>query len=637
MKTATDHLFLLSVIVFVYLLFRSRFPAASFVLLCLYCRWRSHTMLWIAAAVCMLAVSVPHSRTDPPEIRQGRIIEVRESYAIAAAEGWKILLYTDGELPYDALVSFVGQPQEIRSSVSFYGGSFASYCRRRGIRYSMDPESLQIMEERTTFRSWLQKQCAALDPVPAAAARRILLGIGSDSLPDTFLFSHGFSLSALLAAAEGVLKYVLDRRTRRIVMLPLCASAAFLYGFPLVLVQSLLFRILSLTPLTGDRRTGAGFLIVFLLFPEAPFSASFLIPAVYRVSGRFFHGSRAASSAASMLIQNLLFSSTNPLLTVSYIHLRKFIGAVWLLVFLSVVLRLPVLLSAAMAADRLFTVIDSFEIPGSMLGCGLPFFIAAVFAARRPRSAGIRICILFLFFQCTGLFHPFAEITFINVGQGDCILIRAPLGRGNILIDTGKPSALQKVRTMLDAKGIRELEALILTHADDDHSGSRDDIVSLYSPERIIDAHHGTEQICGYSFTDLNPLTDEDENRSSLAEYVRINGLDYFLAGDIDETAEKAILDRYGQLRADILKVAHHGSATASSERFLNTAQPRLAVISSGSYELYHHPSEDVVQRLLRRHIPYLDTKTEGDITILCISRWNVLITSSGKFALISS
>ncbi|MBR2810870.1 MAG: competence protein ComEC, partial [Solobacterium sp.] len=84
-----------------------------------------------------------------------------------------------------------------------------------------------------------------------------------------------------------------------------------------------------------------------------------------------------------------------------------------------------------------------------------------------------------------------------------------------------------------------------------------------------------------------------------------------------------------------ILKASHHGSKTGSCERFLNVMKPVLTIISCGAYSIYHHPSPETLQRLRERHIPWLTTREEGNISVLWLPGFNLLITASGKLAII--
>ena len=114
-----------------------------------------------------------------------------------------------------------------------------------------------------------------------------------------------------------------------------------------------------------------------------------------------------------------------------------------------------------------------------------------------------------------------------------------------------------------------------------------------------------------------------------------INGMQAMLCGDGDETSEEAIVRTYGSLPVHLLKAGHHGSSTSSSDLFLDTMQPQLVIFSAGSPSLYHHPSDTVIQRMLARHIPYLNTYEAGDITILAVWKWNILFASNGMISIL--
>lgn len=222
-----------------------------------------------------------------------------------------------------------------------------------------------------------------------------------------------------------------------------------------------------------------------------------------------------------------------------------------------------------------------------------------------------------------------------ELGQGDSILIRAPFNQDNILIDTGKPSAYTSLTNLLDAKGIHTIHTFIITHADDDHSGNKETILEDYDVKQCITSHQDLIQSNKFQLIDLNEIESDDENESSIVNVFNLNGKQVCLMADATTGSEKDILDHYQSLKCDILKLGHHGSKTSSSDKFLDQVQPKLALISAGSYSIYHHPSEETIQKLLKRHIPYFNTKEEGDITILCFSHFNLFITSSFHIGLL--
>ncbi|MBR2795249.1 MAG: MBL fold metallo-hydrolase, partial [Solobacterium sp.] len=242
---------------------------------------------------------------------------------------------------------------------------------------------------------------------------------------------------------------------------------------------------------------------------------------------------------------------------------------------------------------------------------------------------------LFLFFQLFGLFHPLAELTFINVGQGDAILIRSPFRTGDILVDTGKPSQWNALNSFLEAKGISSLDTLIITHADKDHSGNLDAVKQEYRPRQVITEHQREIHSGIIVMHDLNEIRNDDENESSIVLYFLMNGKRILLMGDSTVHTEETIVHSDINLSADLLKLSHHGSHTGSCDLFLDTVQPGLAIVSSGAYEIYHHPSPETVEKLNARRIPYLDTKEEGDISVFFLPAGiSFLLTSRLNFQL---
>ncbi|MBR3349944.1 MAG: hypothetical protein IKG55_07710, partial [Solobacterium sp.] len=271
----------------------------------------------------------------------------------------------------------------------------------------------------------------------------------------------------------------------------------------------------------------------------------------------------------------------------------------------------------------------------SVLGFGLPFYLIWIFGFYRSKHfAKIAFASLCVFFIC-GLFHPFAEISFINVGQGDCILIKGPFLSDNVLVDTGKPSQYANVCAALHARGIHHLHTFFVTHMDSDHCGSMDQIAKDFKVDRLITEHEGTTVSSYLVFHDLNSLKTDDENQSSLVLCFAMNGLRFVLCGDADQISEEGIAHKFGNLDCDVLKLSHHGSKTGSCDLFLDTLKPQLGIISSGAYSIYHHPSPETLQRLLARHIPYLDTKDHGDISIVMIGPLCLLLCADMSFELL--
>jgi competence protein ComEC len=110
----------------------------------------------------------------------------------------------------------------------------------------------------------------------------------------------------------------------------------------------------------------------------------------------------------------------------------------------------------------------------------------------------------------------------------------------------------------------------------------------------------------------------EDANETSVVVRVTFGSVAFLLTGDAEAEEERWMLSNTSAaaLRADVLKLGHHGSKTSSTPAFLDAVQPRLALVSVGSENRYGHPSPEVVAELTRRRVPVLRTDREGAVVV---------------------
>lgn len=235
------------------------------------------------------------------------------------------------------------------------------------------------------------------------------------------------------------------------------------------------------------------------------------------------------------------------------------------------------------------------------------------------------------------------ELAMLDVGQGDAILLRD--GPHAVLVDgggwrTGDLGGRVLLPALL-AEGVRSLDAVVMTHPDRDHCGGLVDIAAYlpirevwmgpgWEPEgcagrlsslqgvplRIVWAGE-TAAVGRWNLRILHPDRDEDRgtNERSLVIRAEALGRSFLLTGDIESWAEMRLLSCCErEVQVDILKVAHHGSKTSSTESFLNVSKPRLALVSAGVNNLYHHPSPVILDRLSERGIRVLRTDRDGMI-----------------------
>ncbi len=241
-------------------------------------------------------------------------------------------------------------------------------------------------------------------------------------------------------------------------------------------------------------------------------------------------------------------------------------------------------------------------------------------------------------------------MTFLDVGQGDGALLESADGHA-ALIDTGPPEAFAHIRAVLEAHRITALDWVMFSHPHLDHIGSGRDVLDHFHAHRVIDpafphplvtydrlleriqqlripftaarAHDVIALGAGVRVTVLLPAepflahTRSDANSNSIVACVEAGHARVLFTGDSErETEERLIASEHGNLRADVLKVAHHGSRYATTSGLLDEVSPRFAVISSGAGNDYGHPHATTLQALAARNIETHRTDLEGDVIL---------------------
>lgn len=238
-----------------------------------------------------------------------------------------------------------------------------------------------------------------------------------------------------------------------------------------------------------------------------------------------------------------------------------------------------------------------------------------------------------------------AEVIFLNVGQGDAILIQQ--NRMQILVDGGNGedilNRLGEVMPFADKK----IDLVVATHPDEDHMGGLIKVLENYqvgevletgidcdkdmckkwdeliSQDKIpvLDATVGEEIKFGdkvdisvlYPFENISRKEFKDTNDTSVILKAKVEDKRYLLTGDAEFPVENELMAHHIDLRADVLKVAHHGSKNSTSASFLQEVAPKEAVISVGKND-YGHPTEEVLNRLKNMNIEVLRTDEKGNI-----------------------
>ncbi len=239
------------------------------------------------------------------------------------------------------------------------------------------------------------------------------------------------------------------------------------------------------------------------------------------------------------------------------------------------------------------------------------------------------------------------EVTFLDVGQGDAILIEAP-NDVDVLIDGGRT---KKILDLLSAElpfGDDVIDIVIATHPDADHVGGLPFVLDTYTVGKVLEPGVSSSTQTYQAFqsrirdkkierilawrgmrlvldTEKNIVLDIlypdrdttgwETNEASIVARLSYGTTSFLLTGDSPLEKELYLVKYDGiALQSSVLKLGHHGSKTSSSMNFLQTVRPMYAIVSAGKNNSYGHPHPSVLSRLNQLHIPYLETGKIGSI-----------------------
>ena len=294
-------------------------------------------------------------------------------------------------------------------------------------------------------------------------------------------------------------------------------------------------------------------------------------------------------------------------------------------------------------AMNLFTAWEFQLLPVSRPGLiSMAVISAGVLILLLPRGITSRwlglIWLVPLFFPAkTGLSSGEADMTVLDVGQGLAVVVRTQ--RHSLLYDAGPAYAsgfntgAAVIVPFLRDKGIGTLDMLVQSHGDTDHIGGLQGLVGELPVSRVISSVPGEIPLLragdcldgqawswdGVHFQVLHPGSKQQLSANDRSCVVRVEtrGLVMLLTGDIEERAERSLLQRHGErLRADVLVVPHHGSKTSSTRDFIEAVSPDIAVFAVGYRNRFGLPDRDVVSRYREHGARLLSTAESGAISV---------------------
>lgn len=545
------------------------------------------------------------------------ISEIKQSYYVAKNQRTRVLVQSDLDLNFNDQIQ-VDSLEPIHTDDNFTLFSFTKYNASKNIFYKT--RDVRLIKKSTSLKSKLY------DYISSQKNSKVLLslyyGIHEDTIDEIYtMLGYGY-ISAYFIVFN-LLKRKYEDKKIRISLLILSILFGSFFVFTLSLTRFILYQISYLFFKSKSDQIGFTILCFSILYPTQVLSISFVLPILLQLVSYFCTEHKWI--VQKMVVISVLFIYFKKVDIVSFLLfnlLRKFYGCVFLLgMFIPnfVTLKIPSL-TIHYAPQFVF------------------IFIFIVVYIQCLKHFKWKYMILFLIPFLEVFCNPFFQVYTLNIGQGDCSIIVEPFYKSVVMIDCGQSLYRDNVERIifpfLENKNIHTIDTLILTHDDFDHSGGYDRLKEKVKIKQVIKDSKDKVNVEYPFYLLLQERMAKDENDSSIISYFTYDHLNYLFMGDASKEIEKQLMDTY-DLKADVIKVGHHGSNTSSDTAFLDSLDCRIALISAGYKNKYDHPSTETLKTLDHLHIHTFCTSTNGSIVIYSLHDFAFVVTNDGLFGII--
>ena len=552
---------------------------------------------------------------------QGYITEINAHSFLVKNGMDHILVYTQDASKYHPFdrIAIVGEIAEIEARKGDFGFDVQKWASANRILGTIsDEQTLRFC--RSSIGHFILSGGFAKHNAAFVAVFRDLI---YDTEPDDPLLdfiSLGLQFTLLLSILNRLAQHIPNENAGVIFQFIGLVLFAGLFGFPLTALRFIFFFLTSRCFKDSKLAFSTNILCFFFYAPSSLSQWTILIPLAFQFTTIFYRDKYAYFVRCVLL--SVIFMRSNgiflPLSILLFPLARKILMIISAVFWLATLL--PCFAYPALFLHGIFVnlqnmiTFDHIGIIGTISNLTL-----------------IMITLLFLLFPHRVLFrwifvgillasplfiylNPFPQVVFLNAGQGDAMLIRSAYAACTIVMDTGPPKEETNIIGTLRSKTVDHIDALILTHADADHSGNLDAFESAFEINKVITQKQ--DVVCpGLMMKNLDVgILFEDANADSLLYATSLNQTSFLFMADADVNTEAKLLQRY-DLNTDIVKLGHHGSQSASSNELIGNIQAKLAIISVGKNN-YGHPHASVLQRLNDFRLKYLSTRSVGDITV---------------------
>lgn len=614
--------------------------------------------------------------------------KIKATYYIKSLEEKE---YLSNNLKLDSTLSIKGSLEKPSNNTVPYMFNYKKYLYNNKIYYLLNIESFNI--EKTTNNIFYKIKNLAFNHANKFKSKEYIYAfvLGSTSYIDNDVLStyrengisHLFALSGLhVSIFSAFLIFILKKLkvpelTRYILVFIFLLLFSFITNFsPSILRATLLFFFLGINKVfyLNIRTINILYLVYILLTLINPFiiyNVSFILSftaAFYLIlsndltkSNNYFIGLlkiSLISTLGTLPISIYYFGSIN---LIGFILNLIFVPYVSFIVFpftlitfivpkLYFILNIltSILESISMFTNKLKLIVYFPKVSIYFIIVYSILFI--LFIKTKKKKHIIFLIIITIFIKIKPYLNSDILVYYIDVGQGDSILLSSSNRKENILIDTGGKISYEKEKweerktkniadntiTFLRKLGINKLDYLIITHGDNDHSGDAEYLVENFKVNKVIlncGSYNNLEKrlikvlnknnikyssciknlnIDKYKLKFLNTKEYDNENDNTNVIYTNLNNYKFLFMGDAGINKEEDIINKYDIKNIDFLKVGHHGSNTSSSKDFIDKIKPRYSIISVGKNNRYGHPKEEVLSTLKSSKI----YRTDKDGTI---------------------
>ena len=545
------------------------------------------------------------------------VTEIKQSYYVAKNHGSRVLVQSDLDLNFKDQIQ-IDSLEPIHTDDNFTLFSFTKYNASKNIFYKT--RNVRLLKKSHSLKSKLYTFLS--NQKNSKVLLSLYYGIHEDTIDEIYtMLGYGY-ISAYFIVFN-LLKRKYDEQKIRKGLLIVSILLGNFFVFTLSLTRFILYQLAYL--LFQSKSDQIGFTILFfsILYPTQVLSISFVLPILLQLVSYFCTEHKWI--AQKMVLVSILFIYFKKVDVVSLLLfnlMRKFYGLIFLVgIFIS---------------D-----FKPFTIPSLTIHYApqyLFIFVFIVVYIQCLKHFKWKYLIIFLIPFLEVFCNPFFQVYTLNIGQGDCSIIVEPFYKSVVMIDCGQSLYRDNVERIimpfLENKNIHTIDTLILTHDDFDHSGGYESLKDRIKIKQVIRDSKEKVNVEYPFYLLLDQRESKDENDSSIISYFTYDHLKYLFMGDASKQIEKQLLDTY-DLKADVIKVGHHGSNTSSDAAFLDSLDCKIALISAGYKNKYNHPSVETLKTLDKLNINTFCTNNSGSIAIYSWHHFSFIVTNDGLFGII--